>query len=112
MSYLDLLPEPIAEVVFKMTVRERADPVRVQLLYVMTYWRDALNKEAGQRRRAHDHTPWGVRGRFGGSPVGPGVPEPYTDQLFPFSRSKMSRRKKKHHPPNCVRRSSWDLNAW
>lgn len=113
MSYLDLIPVPVRDIVFTMAARERAEAMRAQLLHKMTYWRDVLNKEAGQRRKAHDHTPWGIWASLGWRHVGPWSQRPYTDQLFPFSLSKMSRRsdRKKRHPPRCVRKPGWSYYA-
>ena len=87
-TYLDLLPEPIHEYIYRLAARSRIKTVLIDLRQRMVFWRTALDREANQRRRAHKEIPWSIY------PINyrlhMDIPHtPYTDRLFPFRHSMM-----------------------
>ena len=88
-TYLDLLPEPIHEYIYRLAARSRIKTVLIDLRQRMVFWRSALNREANQRRRAHEAPSWSmhvVHYQLQGMDI---IHDPYTDRLFPFRHSMM-----------------------
>lgn len=130
-TYLDLLPVPIRDAIFRIAEEPRILAVQRHLRWTLTYWKLALDREADQRRRAHARTPWGSEGHRcepqcdwvrGGSrftyvcwngryreALRTGVGD--TDRLLPFRSTTMKRCRKNQTRPVCVSSKGEEYNG-